>query len=1139
VTQPVGQTNFLGGSTLFQVAATSGTALRYQWRFNGADLPNATNSMLALSNLTFGQTGDYSVRVNNNAGSVLSSLVHLEVSGVAEWRDAQTFYPTPLPLGLTNVVAVAAGVQLDSTGADPPPSHSLALKATGEVIAWGGSNTFGELNVPAGLNAVAISGGGHHSLALRADGSVVAWGANDLGQASVPAGLNGVVAVAAGGAHSLALRSDGTVTGWGVAYAAVPPIGLSNVVAIAAGDARSFALKANGTVVAWGTGSVAQVSPPSALSNVVAIAAGQRSMALTADGRVWQWNPTTFILLPQSNVVAIADGALSRSLALMADGTVRIWSDFFGMITNVSPDLQNVVAIAAGSQQSLALVGDGSPRFYNGRPENRSVSAGRGTRFSAMVLGAPPLVYQWRFNGTDIPGATSAVLTLADLAPANAGTYSLLVSNAVGMASNTVANLTVLTDFTIVSQPQSRTLTAGFPVSFHVGLDGALTVSYQWRFNGVGIAGASNSVFSLPGIGLSDAGRYDVVISSPFSVSILSEPAVLTVLTSNVPTGLFTADFNSGPTPGTSLYGVAALGAAEAGRSGVLKLMTNVQGAFSDFLIDDFSGGAGVTAFIASFDLLLGGGTTRPADGFSFNFGTNYILTPGYLGPPLREEGYTNGLSVSFDTWDNGTEYEPDDTAPAIEVKVFGRRIAFQSMAGMRAGRPPAGPLLTDPQTGQALGLETEPPVGQGPLTHFAPATVELKFDGTVWVTYKGVLVISNVQALLPPISGGKFLFGARTGGAYENMWIDDLGIQTTSDPKPVAFVSEGPTNQFVREGQQATFQAGVFGSSPSIQWFSNDVAIAGATAATYTTPAVTFANNGDVYRIEVTNAISSTNRSATLAVLVPPVIVTPPQSQIVIAGDNVTFTVTVTNNATLPINYQWRKIAVLTNILLNSRSCSFTLFNVSTNFTTTNGPGGYRVVVTNLAFPPPSTSVFTNTVLPATAPTATTLTASDFTPFRATLSASVNAMGAFTTSWFEFGLTTAYGSTTSATNAGNAAAPVPFTQSAGSLLPHTYYHYRVVATNYGGISVGQDMSFQTAEELTPSIITGFGFLANGRFRLLFDGHVGAGYDVQISADLFNWTTLGPGTEITPGHFEFIDPNAPSDLSRFYRLKSP
>ena len=87
-------------------------------------------------------------------------------------------------------------------------------------------------------------------------------------------------------------------------------------------------------------------------------------------------------------------------------------------------------------------------------------------------------------------------------------------------------------------------------------------------------------------------------------------------------------------------------------------------------------------------DLLLGGGTLLPADGFSFNFGTNF---PAPSTRP-QEEGVnlTNVLTVCVDTFDNGSEFGPDDTAPAIEAKIGGQQIAFRSMAGGNRTRPPA-----------------------------------------------------------------------------------------------------------------------------------------------------------------------------------------------------------------------------------------------------------------------------------------------------------------------------------------------------------------------------------------------------------------------------------------------------------------
>ena len=89
----------------------------------------------------------------------------------------------------------------------------------------------------------------------------------------------------------------------------------------------------------------------------------------------------------------------------------------------------------------------------------------------------------------------------------------------------------------------------------------------------------------------------------------------------------------------------------------------------------------------------------------------------------------------------------------------------------------------------------------------------------------------------------------------------------------PVSFLST-PANQRVLTNTTATFAAAVSGPAQSIQWYSNNVALAGATNLTYTAGPVDPAYNNAVYKIVVANNINSVNASATLtignAVLVP-----------------------------------------------------------------------------------------------------------------------------------------------------------------------------------------------------------------------------------------------------------------------------
>jgi hypothetical protein len=56
-----------------------------------------------------------------------------------------------------------------------------------------------------------------------------------------------------------------------------------------------------------------------------------------------------------------------------------------------------------------------------------------------------PTKFQWTYNGTNVPGATNATLTLMNVELAQAGDYTILVSNPIGAISSPIAELKVLT----------------------------------------------------------------------------------------------------------------------------------------------------------------------------------------------------------------------------------------------------------------------------------------------------------------------------------------------------------------------------------------------------------------------------------------------------------------------------------------------------------------------------------------------------------------------------------------------------------------------------------------------------------------------------------------------------------------------
>jgi Tol biopolymer transport system component len=76
-------------------------------------------------------------------------------------------------------------------------------------------------------------------------------------------------------------------------------------------------------------------------------------------------------------------------------------------------------------------------------PASQTVCAGQAVAFGVTAEGDPPLTYQWRRNGIDIPGATGATYAIASATPADAGSYDVVVTNGCGSLTSDGATLTV------------------------------------------------------------------------------------------------------------------------------------------------------------------------------------------------------------------------------------------------------------------------------------------------------------------------------------------------------------------------------------------------------------------------------------------------------------------------------------------------------------------------------------------------------------------------------------------------------------------------------------------------------------------------------------------------------------------------
>jgi hypothetical protein len=95
--------------------------------------------------------------------------------------------------------------------------------------------------------------------------------------------------------------------------------------------------------------------------------------------------------------------------------------------------------------------------------------------------------------------------------------------------------------------------------------------------------------------------------------------------------------------------------------------------------------------------------------------------------------------------------------------------------------------------------------------------------------------------------------------------------------------------------------------------------------------------------------------------------------------------------------------------------------------------------------------------------PSAVTLGANAVRTGDATLTGTVSPNGGATTYSFQYGTTSRYGAVTRAASAGTGNRSQGVSASLSGLTPGTTYHYRVVATNAEGTTVGSDHAFTTS----------------------------------------------------------------------------
>jgi hypothetical protein len=170
------------------------------------------------------------------------------------------------------------------------------------------------------------------------------------------------------------------------------------------------------------------------------------------------------------------------------------------------------------------------PPAVTRQPTDQLATPGQTVSFSATVSGTGPLVYQWRLNGLELPGATNNTLTLSAASASDEGTYDLRVSNASGAARSATARLRLNRPPNITRQPEGSVLLLGSDFTLSVGVQGPGPLSIQWKHNGTSLLGGTNPVLTLRQVTPAQLGTYVVEVSNRYG-RVTSDAALVEIET--------------------------------------------------------------------------------------------------------------------------------------------------------------------------------------------------------------------------------------------------------------------------------------------------------------------------------------------------------------------------------------------------------------------------------------------------------------------------------------------------------------------------------------------------------------------------------------------------------------------------------
>lgn len=426
----------------FDAGGAAGNTLLLSAKLTGAGalLVNLDTAAVSLNNAANNYTGNTIIGTNgpgSNAGGTQAQL-KMATSNVI-----------PKGSGFGNVVINGAYSGLLEMNGTTQGVNGLSGDGTVNNASGTGSLTVGNNNATSTFTGTLQNSGGTLSLTKTGSGTFTLGGVN---------AYTGTTTISAG---TLALSSTGSINN-------TPNIVLAAGATLDVSAISSFTLGGSTTLNANGAASAALIKGGATVN------LGSNPIILTYDGA----HPALTI---SQGTLALNGNALTVNGAPLADGTYTLIQQTSGNIS-ASGSFTVTGSALGGKPASISVVGGSVLLVLNiaptitQQPQGGTVSRGDNAVFTVAATGTAPLNYQWRFNGNNISGATTSVFTKINVEPTDAGSYSVVVSNATASVTSTDAALSL--SACLISL-QNITVTNGINASLTFNVDPGTSYTFQ------------------------------------------------------------------------------------------------------------------------------------------------------------------------------------------------------------------------------------------------------------------------------------------------------------------------------------------------------------------------------------------------------------------------------------------------------------------------------------------------------------------------------------------------------------------------------------------------------------------------------------------------------------------------------------